>query len=131
MFYEGLDQGKFLGMKCPKCGYIEFPPYPICNRCGNVGNEWLELSGEVTINEVYKTNPAFITPEFAMYAPVFGAEVSLEEGSEHVSLMFGVTPETYEKVRDSVPLKGKLVVLPMEGYNTYAVSINSAVPKRK
>lgn len=31
-FYEGLEEGKLLGRKCPKCGNVEFPPR-ICLQC--------------------------------------------------------------------------------------------------
>ena len=127
-FYEGLDKGKFLGMKCPTCGNVEFPPYPVCNKCGHIGNEWVELSGDVTVNEAYRLYPALVTPDLAPYAPIFGANVTLAEGTVIGTLLFGVTPETYEKTRDSVPLKGKLVALPMEGFNSFAVGINGAVP---
>ena len=33
-FYEGLEEGKFLGRKCPVCGNVEFPPVYACNKCG-------------------------------------------------------------------------------------------------
>lgn len=33
-FYEGLEEGKLLGRKCPKCGNVEFPPVYACNACG-------------------------------------------------------------------------------------------------
>ena len=34
-FYEGLEEGKILGRKCPLCGNVEFPPVYACNQCGN------------------------------------------------------------------------------------------------
>jgi len=133
IFYEGLEMGKFLGMKCTECDNVEFPPFPICNKCGHIGNEWAELSGDVTVNEVYMTGAAFTTREFAPYAPLFGAEVTLAEGSEFTSLLFGVTPDTFEKIHNSVPLKGKLVVMPYIGqdFNSFAVGIYGAFPKPK
>ena len=24
--YDGLEEGKILGRKCPQCGHVEFPP---------------------------------------------------------------------------------------------------------
>ena len=134
-FYEGLDQGKFLGMKCPKCGRIEFPAYPVCNKCGHIGNKWVELSGNVSINEIYAVYPTFTVPSLAMYAPLFGAEI-LPEGCETpiMTLIFGVTSQSYPEIRDKIlpedPMKGQLVVLPREGYNTFAVGINGAVPAK-
>ena len=32
-FYEGLEEGKILGRKCPECGNVEFPPVYACNEC--------------------------------------------------------------------------------------------------
>jgi acetyl-CoA C-acetyltransferase len=132
-FYEGLDEGKFLGMKCPECGRIEFPAYPVCNECGHIGNEWVELSGNATILEVYEIYPTFTTPAFAMFAPLYSAEV-LPEGcrTPFLSLLFGLTKESYPDVRDNIipkgPMQGKLVVLPRDGFNTFAVGVNGAVP---
>lgn len=128
MFYDGLDQGKFLGMRCSKCGAVEFPPHPACSACGSIDNELVELSGDVTIKEIYKVSPVFTTPEFAMYAPLFGGEVQLKEGPAVNALIFGITDENYAELRDSVPLQGKLVVLPKNGYNTFAVSYNNVMP---
>lgn len=45
-FYEGLEEGKLLGRKCPKCGNVEFPPVYACNACGNYETEWYEISGK-------------------------------------------------------------------------------------
>lgn len=129
MFYDGLDEGKFLGFRCPKCGAVEFPLYPGCSNCGNIENEIVEMSGEVTINELYAVPPLFVTPEYAMYAPLYGGEITLAEGPKTNALIFGITPENYDELRNSVPLKGKLCVLPKEGYNTFAVSYNGVMPK--
>lgn len=131
MFYDALSEGKFIGMKCPECGNVEFPLYPICNKCGHMDNEVVELSGNVTVKELYKMMPTMTPAELAPYAPCFACEAQLEEGSEFVSLIFGVTPDTYEALRDSVPFPGKLVPMPDplgNGYNTFAISINGAVP---
>ena len=130
-FYDGLDNGLFKGLKCTECGNIEFPPYPACNSCGHIGNEWVDLDGDVTINEVYSISPMMTIPEFMPYAPLFSAEVTFENGPDLSCLIFGVTKQNYSDVRDSVPLKGKLVVMPMDGYNTFAVAINGATPVRK
>lgn len=129
MFYKGLDEGKFLGMRCPKCGAVEFPLYPACNSCGNIDNEVVELSGDVKIVELYEAPAMYTTGEFAMYAPLYGAEIELAEGPKTAALVFGITPKTYPELRESLPLPGKLCVLPKDGYNTFAVSYNGVLPK--
>lgn len=132
-YYDGLDEGKFLGLKCPECGHIEFPPYPACNNCGHIGNEWVDLKdADVTIHEIYSISPMMTIGDFMPYAPLFSCEASIEEGGvEFTCLIFGVTKKTYKEIREQVPLHGKLVVMPMDGYNSFAVSINGAVPEKK
>lgn len=132
-YYDGLDEGKFLGLKCPECGHIEFPPYPACNNCGHIGNEWVDLKdADVVIHEIYSISPMMTIGDFMPYAPLFSCEASIEEGGvEFTCLIFGVTKKTYKEIREQVPLHGKLVVMPMDGYNSFAVSINGAVPEKK
>lgn len=132
-FYDGLDEGKFLGLKCPECGQIEFPPYPACNHCGHIGNEWVDISGaDVVIDEIYSISPMMTIGDFMPYAPLFSCEAHIEEGGiEFTCLIFGVTKKSYKELREQVPMHGKLVVMPMEGYNSFAVSINGAVPVKK
>ena len=45
-WYDYLKNGKIMGRKCPECGNIEFPPVPVCNKCGCMETEWTEMSGE-------------------------------------------------------------------------------------
>lgn len=131
-FYDGLDDGKFFGLKCKDCGKIEFPPYPACNSCGHIGNEWVELSGtEVIINEIYFVSPMMTLTEYMPYAPIFCAECKIDNGPDISCLVFGVTRQNYEEMRDSVPHMGKLVVLPLDGFNIFAVGINGALPIRR
>ena len=134
MFYDGLDQGKFLAMKCAKCGSVEFPIYPVCNKCGNIGNEVIELSGDVTVNEVFSIMPAYTPPSMAPYAPIFAAATEFAEGAERACLIFGITHETYPKYRDGGPFKAKLVPMPDSqglGYHSYAVSLDGVPPVPK
>ena len=134
MFYDGLDEGKFLGSRCPECGAVEFPLYSVCNTCGHIGNEIIEVSGDATVTELYTLSPTYTPAIMAPYAPIFACEAKLAEGSEFTSLIFGVTPETYPELREQVPFAAKLVAMPDSqgfGYHTFALSINGAVPVPK
>lgn len=131
-FFDALDEGKFLGLQCKECGRVEFPPYPVCGNCGDFEHmKWVEMSGKATIKEIYSVSPMMTIEEFMPYAPIYTAEVQLAEGPEISCMIFGVNRKNYEEMRDSVPMEGNLVVMPMEGYNSFAVAINGAVPKRK
>lgn len=131
-FFDGLDGGKFLGRKCACCGKVQIPPYPACNTCGSTEGEWVDLAdSEVTVHEIYKIMPTYTYGDFAAYAPIYGAECTMEEGPEFNALIFGVTPKNYPELVDAGPLKAKLVVMPMNGFNSFAVAINGAVPTPK
>ncbi|MDO4198429.1 MAG: hypothetical protein Q4D13_05525 [Erysipelotrichaceae bacterium] len=70
--------------------------------------------------------------DFMPYAPLFSCEASIEEGNiEFTCLVFGVTKKNYKELREQVPMHAKFVVMPMDGYNSFAVSINGAVPEKK
>lgn len=46
IWYDALNENKILGLKCNRCGSVEFPPVPICNDCSCTDMEWVEMSGE-------------------------------------------------------------------------------------
>jgi len=130
MFYDALDAGKFMGKKCPTCGNVEFPPYNACNECGHIGTEWYEISGNAVVTELFRVPPMNTTPELQPYAPLFGVEVELEEGTELCCLCHGITNANYEHYRDNVPFPVKMVVQDMGDFNTYAVSLTGEKPVR-
>jgi uncharacterized protein len=45
-FFDGLRDGKVMGVKCPKCGRLYVPPRMICERCFTENEEWVELPPE-------------------------------------------------------------------------------------
>ena len=132
-FYDGLAEGKFLGLKCTECGNIEFPPYPACNRCGHIGNEWVDIrDADVIVDEIYSISPMMTAGDFIPYAPLFNCEAHIEEGNiEFTCLLFGVTKKNYKQIREQVPLHAKLVVLPMDNFNSFALSLDGTLPERK
>lgn len=134
MFYDALDEGKFLGSRCPECGHVEFPLYSICNNCGHIGNEIIELSGGATVKEVYMLSSTYTPAIMAAYAPIFGCEAQLDEGPEFMCCIFGIKPEEYDEYRENVPFRAQLVAMPDSqgfGYNSFALSVNGAVPTPK
>lgn len=42
-FYDGLEQGKFVGNKCPKCGKVFCPPRKTCGDCFVECTEMVDL----------------------------------------------------------------------------------------
>jgi uncharacterized OB-fold protein len=52
-FAEYLQKGKLMGTKCKKCGEIYFPPRADCLKCMDDKFEWVEYSGNGTLNAPY------------------------------------------------------------------------------
>jgi len=46
---ELRDNGRFFGVKCPKCGRVQMPPRVVCAVCHVKNEEWVELGPEGTL----------------------------------------------------------------------------------
>lgn len=71
-FYDELENGHFMGRKCPECGAVSFPPYIACNACGCPKTEWYEISGKAEMYDfimpISVSDDAELT-DFKPYAP--------------------------------------------------------------
>ena len=82
-FYEGLEDGKFLGRKCKECGAVEFPPVYACNTCGCMDMEWVEISGKAVMKSIVMPAALSSKPEYSQMGPIAYGEVEIEEGASH------------------------------------------------
>jgi len=51
-FYDGLEQKKIVGNKCPKCGDVFVPPRKICGKCNvtiPLEENWIDLPDTGTL----------------------------------------------------------------------------------
>ena len=58
-FYESLEKQKFIGIKCPSCNKIYFPPRKICGECFKtipLENCWVDLATTGTLTNFTATN---------------------------------------------------------------------------
>jgi len=46
---ELRDNGKFYGIRCPRCLRVQLPPRIVCAECHVKNNEWIELGHEGTL----------------------------------------------------------------------------------
>ena len=49
-YQQGLEQGRFLGLKCNHCDTVTFPPLGVCRKCSGTDLEPTEMGGEGTIS---------------------------------------------------------------------------------
>ena len=75
-FYEGLKEGKLLGLVCKSCGKYTVPAKICCAECGSTEIEAVQLSGKGKIKTytVIRVAPEGFTPPYIL------AMVELEEG---------------------------------------------------
>lgn len=92
-YYESLDEGRILGMRCTGCGTVEWPPVPTCNACGCLDMEWAQISGEATLTKIEPVPPAYMKPPFSAFAPYFVIEGTLSEGTPIQCWVVEATPE--------------------------------------
>lgn len=73
---DGLQAGKFLGLKCADCGAVTFPPRKVCGECGSENLDIVEVSGK---GSILSYTICYAVPEgFPSPSPI--ALVELEEG---------------------------------------------------
>ena len=109
-WYDYLQDGKIMGLKCQECGDIQFPPVPVCKECSGYEMEWVEMSCE---GELYTINlnamgiyPYNNTPSVSGY-------IKLKEGMFFVAILDGVSPADQEDLIKRIqngPVKVQLFV---------------------
>lgn len=75
-YQQGLNKGKFLGLRCEGCSAYTFPPQGICSDCGGKELKVAEMKGEGTVRTFTVVR---VAPE-GMRPPYIVAMVELEEG---------------------------------------------------
>lgn len=112
-WYDYLAEGKFMGLRCKKCGAIECPPYAACNTCGAHDMEWVELSGDAELvtfsrslmgNYPYGNDDILIGWFRLAEGPLFSAEII--DG-----------PENEEELLPKLPIKAKVEIVCIEEKN--------------
>lgn len=121
-FYEGLEEGKILGRKCPACGAVEFPPVYACNTCGNLETEWVELSGKGVMKSIVMPAVLSSKPEYDALGTrnyAYG-EVQIEEGACLNAVVKGISKKKRKEIMDSgkLPVPVHAEIFQRDGYKT-------------
>lgn len=114
-FYEGLEEGKFLGRKCPKCQNVEFPPVYACNECGNYETEWFEISGKAKLHSIVLPAALSSKPEYKKLGKYAYGEVELEEGAKLNGVVRGISKKNREELLTKLPLNCHASIFQREG----------------
>jgi hypothetical protein len=117
-YYDGLEEGKILGLKCPKCGNVEWPPVPTCNECGSTDMDWVEIQGKVTVESFQPVTPAIVVGPVRNFLPWYLFEGRLAEGTPVSGMLFGVTEENEQELRAKLPFAASAKLLQLDGFKT-------------
>jgi uncharacterized OB-fold protein len=88
-YQQGLNSGKFLGLKCENCGTVTFPSQGVCRDCGGNNLKVTEMKGEGTVRTFTVIR---VAPE-GMKPPYIVAMVELEEGAWTVGNLVNMNPD--------------------------------------
>ncbi len=115
-YYDGLEEGKLLGAKCPKCGNVEFFPYYSCSECGDHELELVELSGDAVI-EGFVTTRAATAPLIGELGPYVVGNIKLVEGPRVNALILGITPDNADEAYEKLPIPCKVKIIQLKDAN--------------
>lgn len=128
-FYDEMEQGRFMGRKCPKCGAVSFPPYIACNACGNPKTEWYETSGRAEMYDFIMPIGIADDPELVDLKPYAFASVRIEEGVELAAQVIGMTDEMAPALEERIKRGETIPVHPVAveratGYKSLAFALD-------
>ena len=88
-YQQGLEKGKFLGLKCNECDAVTFPPMAVCRSCGGTALKMTEIVGEGTLRTftVIRVGPEGMDP------PYVTAMVETDEGAWVMGNLVGINPD--------------------------------------
>lgn len=123
-YYDSLEDGKVLGMKCEDCGDVVWPPLPTCQKCGSTELDWYNLGDEAIIDEIRyedstvgenytfrKANEYFVTKE--PYCICVG---HFQKGTHQFhAALFGVNEDNVEDLTNNLPIKANVEFIQMDG----------------
>lgn len=69
-FQEILDNRRFVGIRCPKCGNVYVPPRRLCGPCFKELDELVTLPNRGTITAFSVVNYPFLDPDTGKQRPI-------------------------------------------------------------
>ena len=112
-FFTGLEEGKVRGTKCRDCGKIYFPPQSECSSCMTKNMEWIDFSGDATL-ETFTTVEVAPT-SFAAEGKYVVAVGKLDEG---INVLSWLNLNGTKDIKIGMKMKLKSV-RKNEGYYSY------------
>lgn len=87
-FWSATRDGRLVVQKCTECGYLRWPPVPICNECQTAGGEWVDVSKTGKLYSYAEYHRA-LDPAFKDDIPYCVGLVELDDGPRMYGTMRG------------------------------------------
>lgn len=91
-FWAAAGERRLAMQRCDGCGYVRWPPAPLCPECLRPGGTWSDLDGRGEIWSVAVYEHAF-HPSLRAAVPYACALVELDAGPRMISRVVGVDPD--------------------------------------
>jgi len=117
-FFSALEEGKLIGSRCKKCGYIAAPQRQICPKCHSDQMELIEFSGKgklAAFTVIYVPPTAMQQAGYDGKNPYCVGVVTLEEGPRVNGQILGLDLSHPEEIQIGTPLKMTTVSRGLEG----------------
>ena len=90
-FWAAAADARLTMQRCDVCGYVRWPPEPLCPECLTRGGTWTDLDGHGSIWSYAVYEHAF-HPSLRSAVPYVCALVELDDGPRMISRIVGVEP---------------------------------------
>ena len=78
-FWAGTEEGRILMQECTNCGYLRWPPGPLCTECQSPDHVWSPVS-PYGVLETYATYHRALSPAFKDDVPYTVGMIELDDG---------------------------------------------------
>lgn len=87
-FWAAAREHRLVMPECGNCGYLQWPPEPLCPECQHTGRSWREFPAAGTLWS-YAVYHRALDPAFADAIPYAVGLVELDAGRKMYGLMVG------------------------------------------
>ena len=107
-FYEYIQEGQFMGVRCNGCGKIVSMPRPLCPSCHSGDLDWIPFSGDgyiETFTSIVIAPTFMIKKGYGRDKPYCSGVVQLTEGPRVSARIVGVDASNPESIKLGAPVK--------------------------
>jgi uncharacterized OB-fold protein len=87
-FWTATGEGRLVTQRCQLCGYLRFPPAPICPECLAEETEWTEIAPTGTLYS-FATYHRALDPAFRAEVPYTIGYIELDAGPRMIGTVVG------------------------------------------